>query len=97
LELANGPITPEADLILEKKKVIVVPDVLANCGGVTVSYFEWRQNIINKHWPKDVVLKKLKTRIIGAFTDVWKLSREMKLSLRSAAYVFAIRRITKQS
>lgn len=97
LELANGPITPEADLILEKKKVIVVPDVLANCGGVTVSYFEWRQNIINEHWPKDVVLKKLKTKITAAFTDVWKLSREKKLSLRSAAYVFAIQRITKQS
>ncbi len=93
VEVANGPILKDADPILEKNGVEVVPDVLANAGGVTVSYFEWVQNMQGYSWTLDEVHTRLTAIMTNAFNEVWDLAEERKLSLRSAAYAGAIRRI----
>ncbi|KKR81363.1 MAG: Glutamate dehydrogenase [Candidatus Daviesbacteria bacterium GW2011_GWA1_41_61] len=93
LEMANGPITAEADEILAKKGVVVVPDVLANSGGVTVSYFEWYQNMHSESWTKEKVNTKLKEKMVGAFDEVWKIHKEKGVDLRTAAYVLALQRL----
>ncbi|MEA1929784.1 MAG: Glu/Leu/Phe/Val dehydrogenase [Patescibacteria group bacterium] len=95
IEVANGPVTPEADRILEKKKVLVVPDVLANAGGVIVSYYEWLQNKRGEKWSKEKVLKKLRTQISGAFADVWQTHTKHRLSPRLAAYILALKGVSK--
>ena len=95
LELANGPTTPEADVILNKNNVIVIPDVLANAGGVTVSYFEWVQNRMQYYWTKEEVFSKLKPIMVDSFNDVWRFSTENKISLRDAAFILAVQRINK--
>jgi len=94
LELANGPVTPEADEILEKKKIEVLPDILANAGGVTVSYFEWVQNRSGDVWEEDYVNAKLKKIMENAYADL-KSAREKfaGISWRQAAFVVAIDRI----
>ncbi|MFA6272609.1 MAG: Glu/Leu/Phe/Val dehydrogenase [Patescibacteria group bacterium] len=93
LEMANGPITSEADEKLARRGILVVPDILANSGGVTVSYFEWLQNISNDYWTEEVVNKKLKQLITTAFNDVWEIKEKLKTDLRTAAYVLAIQRV----
>ena len=95
LELANGPVTKQADKILDEKEVIVVPDVLANSGGVSVSYFEWYQNMNNEKWTNEEVRLKLTDKMQKAFSEVWKLSDERKVNLRLAAYALALNRISK--
>lgn len=95
LELANGPTTPEADEILFKKGIQVIPDILANAGGVTVSYFEWYQNIKNLHWSEAEVDKRLKKIMIKSFDDVYRASKKYKIDLRTAAYIVATERIAK--
>ncbi len=95
LELANGPVTPEADEKLFKKGKIVVPDVLANAGGVTVSYFEWVQNRQQYYWTEQEVLAKLKPIMVKAFNEVWQTGQELKVDLRTAAFVLAIKRIVE--
>ena len=93
LELANGPVTPEADIVLQKKNVLVVPDILANAGGVVVSYFEWVQNSMNQHWKKDEVYEKLKEKMAIATRDVHDACKELKCTMRDSAYILAINRI----
>lgn len=95
LEMANGAITQEADEILQKRKVLVVPDVLANSGGVTVSYFEWLQNMKNEHWSREKVVSKLKKYMEKAFEEVWKMYQQEKISMRQAAYMIALRRLSE--
>ncbi|PII38971.1 hypothetical protein T190_12270 [Sinorhizobium meliloti CCBAU 01290] len=87
LELANAPITPEADKILNAKNIVVLPDILANAGGVTVSYFEWVQNRQGDSWPIEQVHARLKTKMEQEGDAVWTLAQEKGITLRSAAYV----------
>ncbi|HUW89014.1 MAG TPA: Glu/Leu/Phe/Val dehydrogenase [Candidatus Nanopelagicaceae bacterium] len=95
LEGANGPTTPEADKILFKKEIYVVPDILANSGGVCVSYFEYVQDINSYFWKLDRINEELKRIIIEAFEETYKISEEKKIPLRTAAYIIAVSRIAK--
>lgn len=93
IEMANGPVTPDADPVLEKREVHAIPDILSNSGGVTVSYFEWYQNMHKERWSKDKVLKKLEAKMRKAFREVSKVKAERKVSYRKAAYVLAVNRV----
>lgn len=95
LELANGPTTPEADDILLKRKIPVVPDILSNAGGVTVSYFEWLQNLENNYWTLDEVNTRLEKIMRDSFDVVFKISNKYSVDLRTAAYITALQRIEK--
>lgn len=94
IEMANGPVTPEADVILKDKGIFVLPDIFANAGGVTVSYFEWVQNIGGYYWEEDEVDTKLERLLNISFGALWGKYNELKnVSLRQAAYVVATERI----
>jgi glutamate dehydrogenase (NAD(P)+) len=95
VEAANGPTTVEADPVLEQKGVVVVPDILANAGGVTVSYFEWVQNLQNMYWTKDETNSRLQVIMDSAFEAVWDIAQEKKAPLRTAAYLIAIKRVVE--
>lgn len=92
-EVANGPISGEADEILFKNGILVVPDILANAGGVVVSYFEWVQNKAGFHWELDEVQQKLETKMIQAFDEVYRMYKEKGVDMRTAAYAVALNRI----
>lgn len=91
IEMANGPVTPEADALLEQQGVQVLPDVLANAGGVTTSYFEWVQNLQGVHWTKGQVLEQLQPIMERAFDEMWHKHTNLKLSPRMAAYASAVK------
>jgi glutamate dehydrogenase (NAD(P)+) len=93
VEGANGPTTPQADLVLQERGITVVPDVLANAGGVTVSYFEWVQDISSFFWSEAEINQRLDRIMSEAFTGIWAVSQEKALPLRTAAYVVACRRV----
>lgn len=93
IEMANGPVSPEAEAVLLEKGILVVPDVLANAGGVSTSYFEWVQNLQGQTWEKSAVLAQLKPLMVSAFAAMWKMAQEQKLSLRMATYSRAVKRV----
>jgi glutamate dehydrogenase (NAD(P)+) len=93
LEGANGPTTPEADRILAERGVIVVPDVIANAGGVTVSYFEWVQDFSSFFWSEEEIDQRMERILTNGFAHIWDLHLEYKETLRVAAYIVACRRV----
>lgn len=95
VEAANGPIWPEADRELERRGVTVLPDILANAGGVTVSYFEWVQNRQHYRWTLDRVRQELDHTMSDAFETVWQTSQQANVPLRTAAYIIGIRRVQR--
>ncbi len=97
LEMANGPTTPEADAILREKGTIVIPDILANSGGVAVSYFEWYQNMQNEAWTKEDVFAKLEEKMRAAASAVAAKAQESGVTLRTAAYVVALERLNESA
>lgn len=94
-EGANGPITLEADEILYKKGIVVTPDILTNAGGVTVSYFEWVQNLYGYYWTEKEVEEKEERAMVDAFNPIWALKQEKNVSFRQATYMKSIKRIAE--
>jgi len=94
-EGANGPTTPEADAVLTERDIFVLPDFLANAGGVTCSYFEQVQSNMNYYWGRDEILSKLDTKMTSAYVDVVNVSKKRKISMRDAAYVISVGRVAQ--
>lgn len=95
VELANGPVTPEADAVFEKKNIFVIPDILANAGGVIVSYYEWFQNKQDEHWDEDRVLDQLKANMVKQFNNIWTIHQSKGVPPRTAAYILGVGRIVE--
>ncbi len=95
VEAANGPTTPEADEIFKQRDILVVPDVLANAGGVIVSYFEWVQGLQSFFWNEKEINNRLETLMVNNFARVWKVSQDKQVDMRTAAYILAIERVAR--
>ena len=94
-EAANGPTTPDADDLLFRNDVLVIPDILANGGGVTVSYFEWLQNLRREYWSEAEVNSRLDSNISSAFSDVYTTHEEFRVNMRKASTLLAINRVVE--
>ncbi|CUT06561.1 Glutamate/Leucine/Phenylalanine/Valine dehydrogenase, partial [Candidatus Kryptonium thompsonii] len=95
VEGANGPTTASADPILEEKGILVVPDIVANAGGVTVSYFEWVQDRMGFYWTVKMVNERLEEMMLSAFENVYNTAKKYNVSLRLGAYILAVDKVAK--
>ena len=93
IEAANGPTWPEADEVFHARDILVVPDILANAGGVIVSYFEWVQNLQHFRWPLEQIEREEESRLVESFNKVYDLARRKSLTMRTAAFMLAISRV----
>ncbi len=93
VEGANGPTTPAADDLLREKGIIVVPDVLANAGGVTVSYFEWVQDFSSFFWTEAEINKRLEKIMVDAFGSIWQVATDNNVTMRTATYIVSCTRV----
>jgi glutamate dehydrogenase (NAD(P)+) len=95
VEAANGPTTPAADAVLDRREIVAVPDILANAGGVTASYFEWAQSRQGYAWEDDLVATRLRSTMETAFMEVWAKAEALDVSLRRAAFALAVERVAE--